>query len=572
MANKDPGGILPGGTVSFMEEIERIEMVEFGMEEDAQEVEKIQHDPTLSNAQRVNIRVRHDKKSCWSTLDEQEASLALKICPCTTCREHHYGGNARRAIYFFVVTLSLMWIFGAIIQTLESPLEIADNQAYVALMAKVKKNISTAVYEELMGFIGRDDKRGSENWVDYNEKDGSWAIDTKSTSNSAFYVFTLAATIGYGDFAPASNAGKWVSIIALLITIPMTVLVYVKLARIMFQGIIFIALSLNGGAITRAFQSCDDSGDGFIEYKELHLALRKLRIHLSEAEVISVMQTFDTDGDGVLDINEFQQIAINFDVDVNGMAIEKFKTRAVLILLLVWTLMFSTYFALIEKLTFLDGVWFALCTFTTIGLGDVTPSVEYRWIAVFFIFFGLGFVSMAIDAIVSNIRKSMERRQLELKKIERETTERRMKLIETGKASGLDKDGDGIITEAEWQEWEKIQEEQKLEGNVGNGINKQEWMHKTRRKSRIKQKWTTAAGKAMEMIHEKEIESSGGKDGVDDSGGKDGIDDGVVESINVRVEIEVEAEAEEPKMVALDLSALIEESESLIEIEMKNRI
>ena len=61
-----------------------------------------------------------------------------------------------------------------------------------------------------------------------------------------------------------------------------------------------------------------------------------------------------------------------------NLAIEKFKTRAVLILLLVWTLMFSTYFALIEKLTFLDGVWFALCTFTTIGLGDVTPSVEYR--------------------------------------------------------------------------------------------------------------------------------------------------------------------------------------------------
>ena len=44
MANKDPGGLLPDGTISFMEEIERIEMVEFGMEEDAEEVEKIQHD------------------------------------------------------------------------------------------------------------------------------------------------------------------------------------------------------------------------------------------------------------------------------------------------------------------------------------------------------------------------------------------------------------------------------------------------------------------------------------------------------------------------------------------------
>ena len=88
----------------------------------------------------------------------------------------------------------------------------------------------------------------------------------------------------------------------------------------------------------------------------------------------------------------------------------RFKTRAVLFLLLVWTLLFSIYFAVIEEKTFLDGLWFTVCSFTTIGLGDVTPRVDYRWASVFFIFFGLGFVSMAIDAMVMTISKNMVRR------------------------------------------------------------------------------------------------------------------------------------------------------------------
>ena len=89
----------------------------------------------------------------------------------------------------------------------------------------------------------------------------------------------------------------------------------------------------------------------------------------------------------------------------------RFKTRAVLFLLLVWTLLFSIYFAAIEEKTFLDGLWFTVCSFTTIGLGDVTPRVNYRWASVFFIFFGLGFVSMAIDAMVMTISKNMVRRR-----------------------------------------------------------------------------------------------------------------------------------------------------------------
>ena len=89
----------------------------------------------------------------------------------------------------------------------------------------------------------------------------------------------------------------------------------------------------------------------------------------------------------------------------------RFKTRAVLFLLLVWTLLFSVYFATIEEITFLDGLWFTVCSFTTIGLGDVTPRVNYRWASVFFIFFGLGFVSMAIDAMVMTISKNMVRRR-----------------------------------------------------------------------------------------------------------------------------------------------------------------
>ena len=304
------------------------------------------------------------------------------------------------------------------------------------------------------------------------------------------------------------------------------------------------------------------SGDGKIEYKELHLALRKLRIHLTEQQVISVMRTFDKDGDGVLDLEEFEQIAMNFDVDINGMAVEKFKTRAVLFLLFVWTMLFAMYFSLIEQVSFLDGIWFTICTFTTIGLGDVTPSVQYRWIAVVFIFFGLGFVSMFIDSIVTSIRKTVERRELALQKLERDKISRRMKMIESAKQSGLDKDGDGNIDEEEWLAWEKRYNQEQLEKlQMGSDTAEEE-------------KKTVVDGVHLDsLVHEKGGPSSGAKSGSssDVESGSVGETIPTVELVlfeekedNVVEVVVADAEEEEevgPVTVLLDLSSLIENTE-----------
>ena len=260
--------------------------------------------------------------SCCGVIDETEAKLARIICPCNTCREHLLCGNSRRTLYFFMFLMGLLWIFGWIIQSLEAEDEINSNHAYVDLMAEIRVNISGSAYDELLSFLGIDDIRGSENWVDYHPDEKDWKMHYLSSSNAAFYVFTLAATIGYGDFAPATSGGKLVSILAAMVTIPITFFLYVKLARLTFQGIIYCILRRDN-EVQLAFASCDKSGDGFIEYNELHHALKRLRIHLSPEEVHGVMAQFDADGDGVLDINEFQQIAVNFDVDVNGIAVEQ---------------------------------------------------------------------------------------------------------------------------------------------------------------------------------------------------------------------------------------------------------
>ena len=210
----------------------------------------------------IGNRTHHPTKCGLHSVDEAEADCARQLCPHNSCREHNYCGNVRRSLYFFCVTMGLMWMFGVILQSIEAPVEIADNIQYVSFMAEIRGNLSATAYTTLVGHLGRDPIRGSENWVDYNDnannekENAGWETRGLSASNAAFFVFTMAATIGYGDFAPVTDSGKWISILAIIITIPMTMLMYIKMARVLFQGLMRVFMHFNN-EISIAFQSCD---------------------------------------------------------------------------------------------------------------------------------------------------------------------------------------------------------------------------------------------------------------------------------------------------------------------------
>jgi len=59
-----------------------------------------------------------------------------------------------------------------------------------------------------------------------------------------------------------------------------------------------------------AFTIFDRDQSGYMTEQEIQIALQAFGVHLSDAEITTVMQDFDTNGDGVLDVEEFVDMAM----------------------------------------------------------------------------------------------------------------------------------------------------------------------------------------------------------------------------------------------------------------------
>ena len=181
------------------------------------------------------------------------------------------------------------------------------------------------------------------------------------------------------------------------------------------------------GQIKAAFDHYDVDHSDSINITELSAALEMLDIHLTHREVKHVMLNYDFNNDGTLSIDEFQSIASDFDVNIGGIAIEHFKIRVVSILLLFWFFVYVLYFCLVDSMSFIDAMWLCIATFTTTGLGDVVPSKQQSWPAMFVTFIGLGLTALGIDALVTIVTKKEERREKKLDEQEHETVEQKMR-------------------------------------------------------------------------------------------------------------------------------------------------
>ena len=256
-------------------------------------------------------------------------------------------------------------------------------------------------------------------------------------SNAIYFACTILTTIGYGNFAPKTNASKTALIVLSIPGIALFGLCLSSLSSFLLGAVTWLKdkipvettdrehvaeldrLGEDMKAWSKLIKSFDGNGTGLIELPEFLLLGKKLDEMMGQgghsSQVTEKMkrrrrlflkkkfEKLDVDNNGALDTLEVMGLVL----EVVKIQKQQARTRELFEnLTLNLLLTFVTYFvgslvfyALSDGWSFTDAFYFTAISLTTIGLGDFTPDANQLVFWYFYVALNLGLVASVIQGL-----------------------------------------------------------------------------------------------------------------------------------------------------------------------------
>lgn len=210
---------------------------------------------------------------------------------------------------------------------------------------------------------------------------------TYSLVDSIYFIAITVTTVGYGDITPVTTKGKWFVIVVIITGI--------ALATVLIQRITATLIGAKEAAELKAQRKLEESLE-----RDLEVMRSRLGNLMSEEDAARFTEK------AIHDRGEKAQPHWTLVLAFHPLSI-------ITAVILVGAACFTS---LEPGLSYLDGVYWAVVTSTTVGYGDILPTNDGAKIfASVYAFFVVGIMGWAVSQIASNSISSSAKHQAELR-------------------------------------------------------------------------------------------------------------------------------------------------------------
>ncbi len=217
--------------------------------------------------------------------------------------------------------------------------------------------------------------------------------------SAVFFAFTIATTIGYGNFSPSTPGGLIFTCIYGLVSIPYAGYILVNFAESALQFFTYI-YSFTIDKVDKAFDLLDKDGGGTLDHDEMRAALEELKVTVTDDEFEKLMFVIDKDNDNEINREEFRNAVDILEADLSEVSGRSAQMAILAGALLLWMGLGTLYFSLTENWSYGKALYFSFITLSTVGLGDLVPSKSVGYGVLYaYTLIGLGTLAVAINLV-----------------------------------------------------------------------------------------------------------------------------------------------------------------------------